>query len=75
MTVTCMDGTRISELVPVPLGNPGNPMNTGQCRQKFSKCLAYSDYALSDTAREDLFSKIDRLDSLTDINEIIRMMA
>lgn len=75
MTVTCKDGTHVSERVPVPLGNPGNPMETDQCRQKFNKCLAYSGYPLSDTAREDLFAKIDRLDSLTDINEIIRIMA
>lgn len=75
MTVTCKDGTRVYERVPVPLGNPGNPINTDQCRQKFSKCLAYSGYSLSDTAREDLFAKIDHLDSLADINEIIRIMA
>jgi len=75
MTVTRKNGTRVSEQVPVPLGNPGNPMDKDQCRQKFSKCLAYSGYPLSDKAREDLFMKIDHLDSVTDINEIIRIMA
>ena len=75
ITVTGKDGTTISELVPVPLGNPRNPMDKSQCQQKFNKCLEFSDYSLSETDRDDLFAKIDHLEALTDINELIRIIA
>ena len=74
MTVTRRDGSAVSELIPVPLGNPGNPMSTIQCREKFNKCLAYSGYALPEASREDLFSKIDHLESLADINELFSLL-
>jgi 2-methylcitrate dehydratase PrpD len=75
MTVTDKDGTAVSELVPVPLGNPRNPMSKNQCRQKFNKCLEFSDYPLSETDRDELFSTIDHLESLADINELIGIIA
>ena len=74
MTVSDKDGTTVSELVPVPLGNPRNPIDKNQCRQKFTKCLEFSDYPFSETDRDDLFSKIDHLESLTDINDLIRII-
>ena len=75
MTVTRNDGTVVSETVPVPLGNPRNSMDADQCRQKFIKCLEYSGYPLAETARSELFSMIENLELITDVNKLICIMA
>jgi 2-methylcitrate dehydratase PrpD len=75
MEITLSDGTTVCELVPMPLGNPHNPMNDDQCRQKFIKCIDYSGLAIKDEAREELFSMVDHLESLTDVQDLVRIMA
>lgn len=75
MTIIRNDGTAVSETVPVPLGNPHNPMHADQCRRKFIKCLEYSGYPLPKTASRNLFFMIENLESLTDVKKLIRIMA
>ena len=75
MEIIRKDGTVLSKTVPVPLGNPGKPMDADQCRQKFIKCLDYSGYSLTEEARNELFSMIKNLESLTDVKKLIRIMA
>ena len=50
-------------------------MNDDQCRQKFIKCIDYSGLAIKDEAREELFSMVDNLESLTDVQDLVRIMA
>ena len=74
MTVVRKDGAAISEDVPIPLGNPRNPMNADQCRRKFTKCLDYSGFPLKEDACETLFSMIEHLEALGDVQDLIRIM-
>ncbi|WP_167527736.1 MmgE/PrpD family protein [Desulfosarcina alkanivorans] len=75
MKITRGDGTVARERVPVPLGNPQNPMNEDQCRNKFLKCIDFSGIEIQDAARDELFSMVDHLESLTDVNDLVRIMA
>ena len=75
MAITAKDGTVASEAVQVPLGNPHNPMNADQCRSKFIKCLDFSGVSMDTGARKALFSMVDHLESLTDVQDLVRLMA
>jgi 2-methylcitrate dehydratase PrpD len=74
MTVTRTDGQVFSERVPVPLGNPRNPLSDGQCREKFSKCIDYSCLAFKEEAKQELISMIEDLEMLSDVRNLVRRM-
>jgi len=75
MTAVLKDGTAVAEEVPVPLGNPYNPMTAEQCRSKFRKCLEYSDFPMDGKASEALVGIVENLEAVADVKELIDMMA
>lgn len=75
MIITRTNGTVVSEEIPIPLGNPLNPMNRAQCNNKFLKCIDYSGYKIGERARKELLSMVDNLESLTDVRDLVRLMA
>mgnify|MGYP001038870108 CR=1 FL=1 len=74
MTVTRNDGKVLSERVPVPLGNPHNPMSAGQCREKFLKCIDYSGLPIEEDRKNSLISTIEDLEAVPDVSELVRAM-
>lgn len=75
MSIVRKDGTVVSEAVPVPLGNPQNPMTADQCRRKFVKCIDFSGIAMEESACGELSAMIENLESLADIRDLVRLMA
>jgi 2-methylcitrate dehydratase PrpD len=74
MTVTRTDGKTFSECMPVPLGNPKNPVSDEQCRDKFIKCIDYSGLSVSENERGELISMIEDLEALPDASDLVRAM-
>ncbi|MCF8080749.1 MAG: MmgE/PrpD family protein, partial [Desulfobacterales bacterium] len=75
MTVARNDGKVFSERVPVPLGNPHNPMSAGQCREKFLKCIDYSGLPITEETQNELISMIENLESVSDVRDLVRAVA
>jgi 2-methylcitrate dehydratase PrpD len=75
MTVTRTDGEIFSEQIPVPPGNPKSPVSDAQCREKFIKCIEYSGLSVKNEARDELISMIVNLESVSNVNEMVRAMA
>jgi 2-methylcitrate dehydratase PrpD len=75
MKVTRTDGRVFSCFVPVPPGNPQNPLSDEQCREKFNKCIDYSGISINESARKDLIAMIEDLELLSDVYDLVRVMA
>ncbi len=74
MTASLKDGRVFTESVSYPPGNPQNPLNIEQCREKFSKCIDYSGIEFGKSARDRLIGMIEELEALPDASELVRAM-
>lgn len=74
MTVTLTDGRTLTHRTAVPLGNPQNPMDDAQVRDKFHRCLDQSGVTLPESAAPALLDRIQHLEDLPDIGELVRGM-
>ncbi len=70
--ITLNDGARHAVDLPVPLGNPGNPLSRERHLAKFRGCWRYAGLA-ADTG-EALVALVDRLDTVANSNELVALM-
>ena len=74
VTLHIADHAPRSRQITLPRGNPGNPLDTDQCREKFTKCLAYSRLPVFEARRDDLLECIQQLETLADIGRLLALM-
>ncbi len=71
LRVLYANGTSMEVRIAAPLGNPVRPMSAEQCREKFSKCIAYSHPGLSAARRRQLLDRIETIEDLADAGALI----
>ena len=73
IAVVLKEGNRLTSLIEAPLGNPARPMDMAMCRDKFSKCLAYSGMALDPGRVDELLNFIAGLENADDAGRMAQL--
>jgi 2-methylcitrate dehydratase PrpD len=63
-----------SKRVDNPSGSPQNPMSTETALEKFRDCASHAIRPVTEDPLEKLIQLISRLESVTDVNRIVRLM-
>jgi 2-methylcitrate dehydratase PrpD len=71
MEIQLQDGSKLTEQIELPLGNPSHPMTYGECAEKFSKCAKYSACSLSSETIAAVADMVDHLEELPDVAALI----
>ncbi len=74
VTVHAADHAPLSRQITLPRGNPGNPLDYDQCREKFTKCLAYSRLPVFEARRDELLRCLQQLETLDDIGRLLALL-
>jgi len=74
MRIVMESGEVLETRVDAPLGNPGNPMSTDRCREKFRKCIACSDVVREESQWDELLDMIEHLDEVDNVCRLIALM-
>ena len=69
--VRLQNGRTVTEINPVPLGNPVKPMDRQKCRTKFKKCFRHSRLNMPSDRLEQLLSMIENLEQIEDVRQLI----
>lgn len=75
MDIQLIDGRKCSGKTQFPKGNPNNPVTMEDCVRKFEKCLQYSVRPFSKSQSEDIVKCVTKLEELSDVAELARMIA
>jgi 2-methylcitrate dehydratase PrpD len=70
VTITTREGTYTKHVVH-PSGGPQNPMSFSDCARKFRECASYSTKPLAPETIERIIKRVEKLEEMNDIAEII----
>ncbi|MFC1592995.1 MmgE/PrpD family protein [Candidatus Omnitrophota bacterium] len=68
------DGRVYSKRVDHPFGSPGNPMSLDDVAAKFKHCCEYSVKPIPKENQDKVIVMVQRLEDVTDVGEIIRLL-
>ncbi|MBN1102999.1 MAG: MmgE/PrpD family protein [Deltaproteobacteria bacterium] len=74
MSVHLTNGQVHEAEVTAPLGNPANPLDLEQCRDKFRKCLLHSGADASARKARDLLHMVEHLEEVQDVRELLALV-
>lgn len=74
MTVKMKNGEVHHATIDAPLGNPLNPLDTSQCRNKFKRCLSFSQLNYNESRIAELLTTIESLEDVRDVGIIGKLM-
>ena len=74
MAIKMKNGRMYETEINAPLGNPDNPMDMERCKDKFRKCLAFSNLDFDDARAGELVSMIENLEQIQDVRSLIALM-
>lgn len=74
MMVATKDGDIYHKDVDVPRGNPKNPLVNDEHMGRFHDCLNYADMKLEKSNIDKILSRIDRLEEMEDVRDLIPLL-
>lgn len=75
LTAELTDGSTIRHSTEALLGSPSDPLSVEAQREKVENCIRYAYGANSEGFADDLWSEVERVDQISDINDIIGICA
>ncbi len=73
MRIGMKDGMVYEKHIKTPLGNPGNPINIDQQREKFNKCILASGLDFDAKRINTLLNFIENIETVTDVSELAEL--
>ena len=67
IVITMKNQERHATSVSVPLGNPGKPLSSEQCREKFKKCISSMEIGIDERKFEELLFTVEHLEEVRDV--------
>ena len=74
MDIKMRDGAVYSKRVPFGWGSPQNPMSYQDIANKFRHCCEFSAKPIPGSNVEDVIKVVAKLDTLTDVRQIVRLL-
>lgn len=75
VTVQFRDGRKVETRVDYPKGHPKNPMTGAEFRAKTADCATFAAKPMPADTAERLIATVDRLETIPDISELLRVMS